>query len=250
MAIGSVNGEHHFHMMVSKHYYKNSKGQVRYRKKPFDFTLTSVVKSDRPLLVYAVIRNPLTEMCHAECWFSDEPFLPILEFFHRAWCPAEYKLLWGLPERLHVSQSLLRKFWVEFQIVVFAGVRVMDFSCAEYGHATSGIVNIEHDTWRQIRKHGDEHLTPRGFQYMMPFVSQGNNWGGHYGWLFPRKVLVPDEDITRWASYGSVSEYDREKWRNECREAYKRDPFEKNNYADYLDRLESDSAFVRMIENH
>lgn len=103
------NHVHQLLISLSKHYYIRKTGDLKYRKKSFDFTLKNVSKSDRIHVVYYLLRDHFSGLYYAEMYPHDG-MINLGEFLFRAWLPKRGQLFYGYPKMLMVPQLVVDLF--------------------------------------------------------------------------------------------------------------------------------------------
>ncbi len=115
MAVGALvfaNQQHQLLVAVSKHFYVQKNGLLKYQEKPLEISLATVKKSRKEHLVYYIMRDAYSGTFFIEITTS-QTMLPLAEFLYLAWERKQGKYLWGLPASLSVPQGLVAKELVE-----------------------------------------------------------------------------------------------------------------------------------------
>jgi len=103
------NHVHQLTVCVSKHYWVNKTGILKYQLKPFELSLQAVKLAEKIHLIHYVIRDHFSGVVYAESAFS--PALPpITGFLFRAWSQKDDFPFCGIPDLLMVPKTVEQVF--------------------------------------------------------------------------------------------------------------------------------------------
>jgi len=115
------NQVHQLLVSVSRHFYILKSGDVSYQKKPFEFDLKTVRKSEKVHVIHYLLKDHYSGVFYAEiCTHLD--LIPVEEFLFRAWSKQDNIVFCGIPMMIIVPKSVqefapgLRSFLNTIQI--------------------------------------------------------------------------------------------------------------------------------------
>jgi len=103
-----TNYPNHVHQLlvsVSRHFCVLKSGDVSYQKKPFEFDLKTVKKSQKVHIIHYILKDHYSGVFYAEiCTHLD--LTPVEEFLFRAWSRKDNTVFCGIPTMIIVPKSV------------------------------------------------------------------------------------------------------------------------------------------------
>jgi hypothetical protein len=128
------NQVHLLSVSVSKHWWISKDGTLKYQKKPFEVSLTSVNSSSKTHVVFFGLRDHCSGVLYCDVASADE-VPPLADFLFRAWSPKADLSFRGMPELLGVPKTVRSAFPGVPSVLEPLGVSLCDVTSGFQGGA-------------------------------------------------------------------------------------------------------------------
>ncbi|HOV79678.1 MAG TPA: hypothetical protein PK728_06175 [Bacillota bacterium] len=100
------NQLHQLLVSVSRHFYVQKNGMLKYQEKPVEVNIKNYTKSKKEHLVYCILRDHFSGSFVLEVATTNS-LIPLADFLYYGWSNGtEGRYLWGLPDFLYVPQLI------------------------------------------------------------------------------------------------------------------------------------------------
>lgn len=118
------NEVHQLLVSLSRHYYVGGDGDLKFQKKPFEFSFDTVARSNKKLMVSYLLRDHYSGVYYAEATTHDR-LLNLGGFLFRAWSEKQAFDFRGVPEVLMVPQLVMNRWPQVLDLLEDYGITVV-----------------------------------------------------------------------------------------------------------------------------